>query len=134
MKEVLNTARQLEDDLCRGFRDGIKQQPCPGRDGTRLAFYITSLTKPNTARDAASQLKVALPLNLFLAMRARDWTSFYVRHPDQTVSYTRLAAERPAKIINIMGCQARSRASSLFYISLLSSWQHSSSTSLPHLC
>jgi hypothetical protein len=63
-----------------------------------LAFYITSLTKPNTTRDAATQLKIALPLNLFLAMRAREWTTFYVRHPD---CYTGLAAEHPAEMINI---------------------------------
>jgi hypothetical protein len=87
---------QLEDQLCRAITHGIDEQPCPARDGTRLAFYITSLTIPNTSRDAAAQLKLALPLNLFLALHARAWTTFYVRRPGCN---PQLAAESPAATI-----------------------------------
>jgi hypothetical protein len=74
---VAAAARRLEDELCRGNTKGIDPEPCP-REGTRLAFYITSLTKPGSGRDAAAQLKVALPLNLFLALQSREWATFYV--------------------------------------------------------
>jgi hypothetical protein len=74
---VAEAAWRLEDDLDRGVRTGIEPEPCP-RAGTRLAFYITSLSKPHTDRDAAAQLKVALPLNLLLALHSRKWATFYV--------------------------------------------------------
>jgi hypothetical protein len=123
---------RLEDELCWGISRSIDEQPCPARDGTRLAFYITSLTKPNTSRDAAAQLMMALPLNLFLALHARAWTTFYVRRPEFT---PQLAAESPAAKIklNIHFSLAGSRGSSLFQVSLSFCWQQSSSTSRTHI-
>jgi hypothetical protein len=109
LNEVVRAVDQLEDELCNAIRTGIEKQPCPASIGTRLAFYITSLTKPNTSRNAAKQLMVALPLNLFLALHAREWTTFYVRRPEIN---TPLAAEPPAQIIDSHFCQAGSRASS----------------------
>ena len=53
---------------------------CPWDDAC-LAFYITSLTKQGTSRDAARQLKLALPLNLFLNLHCREWATFYVFFP-----------------------------------------------------
>lgn len=100
---VAAAARRLEDELCRGNTKGIDPEPCP-REGTRLAFYITSLTKPGTQRDAAAQLKVALPLNLFLALQSREWATFYVS-------------------LSELLCQ-----SSIIIINIFSYWQQSSST------
>ena len=79
LKAVFSDVERLENDLCNGI--SIEHVPCPV-PGARLAFYITSLTKPDTkeVRNAKKQLQLALPLNLFLCLHARKWTSFYVQN------------------------------------------------------
>jgi len=42
-----------------------------------LAFYITSLTKSGTNRNAAQQLMLALPINLLFCLPYRQWVRFY---------------------------------------------------------
>ena len=78
LKSVLSEAVKLERDLCEGVRSGVAPVNSPIQ-GARLAFYITSLTKRGSQRNAAMQLKLALPINLFLNLQARKWASFYVR-------------------------------------------------------
>jgi hypothetical protein len=81
LKTVIEEVERLEDELCQGVRRSLEFIPCPV-PGARLAFYITSLTKPdNTAkRNAKKQLQLALPLNLFLCLHVRKWASFYVQN------------------------------------------------------
>lgn len=81
LKEVILEVERLENDLCKGVQESLNHVPCPV-PGARLAFYITSLTKPDTTeqRNARKQLQLALPLNLFLSLRVRKWTSFYVQN------------------------------------------------------
>ena len=81
LKTVIREVERLESDLCQGMQESIEHVPCPV-PGARLAFYITSLTKPDTTekRNAKKQLQLALPLNLFLSLRARKWISFYVQN------------------------------------------------------
>ena len=78
MRSVLNEADRLERELCEGVRAGIDPVDCPIEEA-HFAFYTTSLTKRGSVRDAAMQLKLALPINLFLNLQARKWASFYVR-------------------------------------------------------
>jgi hypothetical protein len=86
LKSVVQEVERLERELCQGNQKGLEPVPCPV-PGARLAFYITSLTKPNTTgqRNAKKQLQLALPLNLFLSLHVRKWTSFYVQNLSNTI-------------------------------------------------
>jgi len=86
LKDVVQEVECLERELCEGKQQALDPVPCPA-PGARLAFYIASLTKPNTTgqRNAKKQLQLALPLNLFLTLHVRKWTSFYVQNLSNTI-------------------------------------------------
>ena len=86
LKAVFEDVERLDNELCQGNHKVIAPEPCPVA-GARLAFYITSLTKPHTTgqRNARKQLQLALPLNLFLSLRARKWSSFYAQNLSNSI-------------------------------------------------
>lgn len=77
--DCVQACRRLENELLREDTSNIEPSINPGpNSNARLCFYTTSLTLPFTSRNAAAQLMLCLPLNLFLALHARKWCSFYV--------------------------------------------------------
>ena len=77
--DCVQACRRLENELLREDTSNIEPSINPGpNSNARLCFYTTSLTLPFTSRNAAEQLTLCLPLNLFLALHARKWCSFYV--------------------------------------------------------